>query len=198
MNKLFIFVLGATIGSLVTWKIVDEKYKRLADEEIESVREYYKNKEKEEKIEEECDISNTFEDYKTIKAVEEYSDKIVDLGYSIQKINESDTTITEQHDVHEVYISPVEEHIAPYVISPEEFGEIDCYDTKSWTYYADFVLTDEVGEIVFEPEEIIGDALEHFGEYEEDAVHVRNENLECEYEILKYEKTFSEINREDS
>ena len=38
MNKLFIFVLGAATGSVVTWQLVKEKYRRLADEEIESVK----------------------------------------------------------------------------------------------------------------------------------------------------------------
>ena len=37
MNKLFIFSLGAAAGSLLTWKLIEKKYKDLADEEIASV-----------------------------------------------------------------------------------------------------------------------------------------------------------------
>ena len=44
MNKLIFFILGASLGSLVTYKIVEEKFKNIANEDIESVREYYKNK----------------------------------------------------------------------------------------------------------------------------------------------------------
>ena len=45
MNKLLMFTLGAAAGSLLTWKIVEGKYKKIADEEIESVKEHYKNRE---------------------------------------------------------------------------------------------------------------------------------------------------------
>ena len=45
MDKAIIFIIGAGIGSLITWKIVEEKYKKIADEEIESVIERFKNRE---------------------------------------------------------------------------------------------------------------------------------------------------------
>ena len=44
MGAIIAFVAGAAIGSIVTWKLVEKKYKVLADEEIESVREVYKRK----------------------------------------------------------------------------------------------------------------------------------------------------------
>ena len=40
------FIVGAGIGSVVTWKLLEEKYKKLADEEIASVVETFKNREK--------------------------------------------------------------------------------------------------------------------------------------------------------
>ena len=40
------FVAGAAIGSLVTWKIVETKYKRIAEEEIASVNALYSGKKK--------------------------------------------------------------------------------------------------------------------------------------------------------
>ena len=47
--------------------------------------------------------------------------------------------------------------------------------------------------IISDYETLIGDALSHFGEYEDDSVYVRNEDTECDYEILKHDKTFDEI-----
>ena len=41
-SKVFIFVAGAAIGSVVTLKFLEEKYRRIADEEIESVKETFK------------------------------------------------------------------------------------------------------------------------------------------------------------
>lgn len=185
MNKLLIFVLGATAGSLVTWKILEEKYNRIIQEEIEAVEEYYKNKE--EKVYEcgltEEEIDKVVEDSKDNlekqlaeerKIKENYKKEVVDLGYTVE---------TEE----------LEEHIMPYVIAPEEYGEVYGYDKRSWTYYADGVLTNEIGLIIADPEVEIGDALEHFGEYEDDSVFVRNDNIECDIEILKHDKTYSDI-----
>lgn len=179
MNKVVIFslgaVAGATAGALVTWKLIEQKYKTIADEEIEAVREYYKDK-KEEKM------GNPYaEEYFKVdeldNAKNNYTKQITDLGYA----DEDPTVIT-----------------VPYVISPDEFGDTQYYDIKSFTYYADDVLVDEDGDIVADPTDIVGDALAHFGEFEDDAVHVRNQNTECDYEILKSEKTFSEAYGEDS
>lgn len=199
MNKVFIFVLGAAAGSLVTWKIVEKKYKQLADEEIESVREYYENKEEQERVAAE-EVIKELKDEQKIKdegfkkqineQFSEYKDQIKDLGYANNEEVEDDECI--------VVTPQAVDYIAPYIIAPEEFGEAYNHITKSWTYYADFVLTDEEGDIVFEPEKIIGDALEHFGDYEDDSVHVRNDNLEWDIEIIKHEKTFEELNGEDS
>ena len=47
MKNLFIFALGIGTGSLITWKLVEKKYEDLADEEIESVIDTFKNREKE-------------------------------------------------------------------------------------------------------------------------------------------------------
>lgn len=186
MNKVVIFVagagIGAGIGALVTWKLVEEKYKKLADEEIASVVEHFKGK-KEEKM------GNPYaEEYVKVDELEdtkkEYTQMITDLEYA-----DDDAT---------VILDPVEDRIAPYVISPDEFGGTQYYDIKSLVYYSDDILADDDGEILNDPEDIIGDALAHFGEFEDDAVHVRNENTECDYEILKNEKTYSEAYGEDS
>ena len=41
MKNLLFFVAGAAIGSIATWKLIEKKYKDLADEEIESVKETF-------------------------------------------------------------------------------------------------------------------------------------------------------------
>ena len=191
MHKTIAFVLGAAAGSLLTWKLVEKKYKKIADEEITSVVERFKNREK---LNDFCenadhviyaskDIVSSIEQPKDCVKTE-YAKTVQELGYSDDNTENDDCTI------------PIEtgpEKVEPFVISPEEYGDIDDYDTKSWTYYSDSVLTDETGEIVSDPEIIIGDGLLHFGDYEDDSVYVRNDNIGCDYEILKHDKTFSEI-----
>ena len=81
-----------------------------------------------------------------------------------------------------------------YIIRPDEFGEYDDYAPISLTYYADHILTDEDDEIVEDIEDKIGfDALNHFGEYEEDSVFVRNDRIKCDYEILLDQRKYSEV-----
>ena len=83
----------------------------------------------------------------------------------------------------------------PYVIAPYDFGEVDGYRTISLTYYADGILEDEDGEVVTGVNELIGsDALLTFGEYEDDSVFVRNEQLETDFEILKDYRTYAKAN----
>ena len=72
------------------------------------------------------------------------------------------------------------------VIPPHELGEADGYEVESLTYYADGVLTDDWDHPI---EDVVGyvgeDFSSHFGEYEEDAVHIRNDILKKDFEILK-------------
>ena len=194
LKNVLIFTLGVAAGSLVTWKLVEKKYKDLADEEIESVKEYYNNKLMEDEelqglTSDECeDIGKAIcEGIKEgINEVEEYKNKVEDLYYI-------------EDDTEGIFITvnaDIIERVQPYVISPDEYGE---YGNKMrcLTFYADSVLADEEDDMIVDPEYFIGDGLAHFGEYEDDSVHVRNENLETDFEILKSEKTFSEINKED-
>ena len=193
MNKVFVFILGAATGSLVTWKLVEKKYKKIADKEIEAVMEYHKIKEEDRFGAKHIVVSKTDESVEEIEDEEElepldtgvidYVNKVEELGYN----NEEEVVVLE----------PTNEYVAPYVISPDEFGEAYDYDTLYFTYYADGVITDDTGEIIEDVESIIGDALEHFGDYDDNAVHVRNENDGVDIEIIKEEKTFEEINRED-
>ena len=87
----------------------------------------------------------------------------------------------------------------PYVISPDEFDEFDNYEAVSLTYYADGVLTDEDDQPVDDVDEIVGEeSLNHFGEYEDDSVFVRNDRLKTDYEILMDTRRFEDVmNPED-
>ena len=88
---------------------------------------------------------------------------------------------------------PVSE-AGPYVIPPEQFGDDEEYEQISLTYYADGVLADENDEVIEDVEDAVGiDSLNHFGEYEDDSVFVRNDARKCDYEILLDQRTYSEV-----
>lgn len=191
MKNLLCFVTGAAIGSVVTWKLIEKKYKDLADEEIESVKETFKNRKS---IITKDEVKETVEKVinKCKKQKETVEDIVTAEGYSIE--DEEETEDDESN--YTIDVDPGVEVIVPYVIEPERFGEYNEYGTKTLTYYADNVLTDEIDNPITseEMETMIGpDALDHFGEYEDDSVYIRDEMNEMDYEILKSEKTFSEI-----
>lgn len=52
LSKFIIFVAGAIIGSFVTWKITKDKYEKIANDEIESVKESFSKKAEENEYEE--------------------------------------------------------------------------------------------------------------------------------------------------
>ena len=172
MNKIFIFTLGAAVGSVVTWKLVKDKYARIAQEEIDSVKEVFSKRNKPEESVEEKDEEPVPEP----EEVAEYKSIINNCGYSVVERVET------MHD-------------KPYVIEPEIFGEDPDYETISLTYYADGVLTDENNCIIDpgEIESLIGEeSLDHFGEYEDDSVFVRNEERKTDYEILAIQSNYDD------
>lgn len=169
LSKVFIFTLGAAVGSFVTWKIVKTKYKQIAQEEIDSViekfaprKEYEPNKE------------GTDEEEK----VEEYFSKVEDLGY---------TNYSGNAEAKGMSNTKTNDKKPPYVIPPEEFGEKEDegYETETLFYYTDGVLADEADNEIEDVESVVGcDSLTRFGEYEDDSVFVRNEQHRTDYEIL--------------
>lgn len=192
MKNLLCFVAGAAIGSVVTWKLIEKKYKDLADEEIESVKETFKNRKsritKDEVKETVEKVINKFKEPK-----ETVENIVTSEGYYTE---DEEETEEDDESNYTIDVDPGVEVIVPYVITPEQFGEYDEYGTKTLTYYADNVLTDEIDSPITSDEMItmIGpDALDHFGEYEDDSVYIRDEMNEMDYEILKSEKMFSEI-----
>ena len=49
ISNIIIFAVGAAIGSAVTWKFAKNKYSKIADEEIRSVKETFAKREMKEK-----------------------------------------------------------------------------------------------------------------------------------------------------
>lgn len=177
------FTVGATIGSLVTWKLLKTKYERIANEEIKSVKEHFGKKSEYIPVEHEIFEPQKFEPEKievSNSEVKEYSSIIQGEKYMVED--------------PEMY-TPTDR---PFVISPEEFGELDDHEIVSFTYYSDKVLEDEFGEVIEHDyiDDIVGlDSLTRFGEYQDDSVFVRNIRLKRDYEILLDLRNHADIKR---
>lgn len=183
------FIGGAAIGGFVAWKVLEPKYKKIADEEIASVKEKFTVPKPEPKKEEAKDEKTVAEKAKNKPNIAEYAKKLKETGYVDYSGNDKKTEKYpwQKSDEDEVKSKP-------RVIEPEEFEENEEYDSTNLTFYADGILAYDDGKntIVDDVESLVGDALEHIGDYEDDSVHVVNDELEMYYEILvdprKYEE----------
>lgn len=177
LSKFFIFTTGAIVGSVVTWRILKSYYEKIANEEIESVKETFKERYQN-------DTEDDANDIPEEKHPGHISNVIEDFKKEYKQLTEEYTSTEEVTDLTK----------RPYIISPEDFGERAGYDAETLTYYADGVLTYDTGEPVDDVDDVVGLGFEsHFGEYEDDSVHVRNEKYETDYEILRDLQNYSDV-----
>lgn len=199
MNCKFINVLmfaaGAAIGSVVTWKLVKTKYERIAQEEADAFSEAYTN------MLADMHGQNTTDEDEGESDESHERTKQIDWS-ELEDLEEEDdddrneyARLVERYNNEKGGAENMASNIAkaPYVISPYDFGELDDYKQFELTYYIDGTLEDEDYNIVTDVDELIGtDALNTFGEYEDDAVFVRNEKLCADFQILKDYRTYEE------
>jgi hypothetical protein len=197
------FAAGAAIGSVVTWKIVKSRYERIAQEEIDSVKAAFNDRL--------AELQDNDDETENDGEAEEESQPSTQINWDeLEDLEEDDESpdedlreyarIVERYSDREKIEADIKKkgganNMArePYVISPYDFGEIDGYKQFELTYYADNILEDEDYNIVTDADELIGpDALMTFGEYEDDAVFVRNERLKADFQILKDYRTYDE------
>lgn len=189
LSKILIFASGAAIGSVVTWKIVTDRYSQIIEEELESIK-----NEILEELEEEDDVEDDIQEEVESSETDDkmlYGDIIKKGGYK----NYSNRTPAKQViPEEEKKEEEIEDMGGPYVISPDDFDEHDDYEVVSLVYYSDKILTDEDDNIIEDVERMVGEeSLNHFGEYEDDSVFVRNDERKTDYEILLDERRFADV-----
>ncbi len=186
-DKIISGIIGAIIGAagayFVTTKVLEKQYQAREDAAVASVREALgksrpKPQEvtKQEETAEKAIHKPSINDYaKYTKSYISKENEPID-GMETANLNKEIGALNDN----------------PYVIEPQEFGMME-YETVSLTLYADGTLVDE-DEVPLskeEAEDMVGkDAVSHIGDYEEDAVHIRNDLKETDYEILRDEQTW--------
>lgn len=199
MNKLagvLGFVLGAGVGSGVTYYILRERFEAEQLERENQIKAAYDARYEDKEVNEEKDTEpiakpeinpalkremiekkkQEYRDYSNIVKSEDYS-----------KETESMALIE-----NEVIIEP--DNIDGLI----GFGE-QPYDTVFATIYADGYLVDDRDNIIDIDEQIGGkETLEHFGEGDDpELLHVRNILYEIDYEIDRDERTYAEVSGKD-
>lgn len=209
VNNMIIFVVGTLLGSATTYFVVKKKFETEKENEIKEMREYYTKREEiiSEHADKEVDIlkqeiesmrqdteeqtsvdEEELEEYRNIVSQynhPEYADALVrkrELQMADAKKAEEDMTEEQQEPF--------------YIIKPDEFGTIDDYELVNLTWYADGILADEFDNIIGEEEieERIGsEALIEIGKYLPKFIHVRNDDLEIDYEIGEDPRNYCDI-----
>ncbi len=162
LNDVAFLVMGAFIGSAVTWRYMKKKHEaEMSDEPFDWGE----------------DEQNQPED--TTENATEDSEK--EEAENIIKYNQYFQESSEKKEKESKSMDPIR------VISPDEFQESE-YPSLSLWYYTDGVITNDDNKIVTNAIELIGsDFKNHFGEYEDDpdTVYVVNENDKVVYEIMR-------------
>lgn len=173
-KAVFAFIVGVAVGATAVWKYAKQKFERIADEEIASVKEAF---------------SERYQKYNyTADKAQNESDVQSDSANQLTK------TIRNYNKAAAEYNPTENETEGPYIITPEEYGTKDGYMAASFTYFEDGVVTDEMDNIVEDVDEALGtDFVNHFDEYEEDSVFIRNEERHCDYEVLRDYRNYSDV-----
>ncbi len=170
------FAAGVGAGIAGTWKYFNDRYERIAKEDSDSRRELAsKFRDQPEKESAPNDIS------------EEEPEQEVDRT---EDIKEFANWIKEKNEQGTSKGKP--KHRGPYVIAPEDYGAFEDYDAAELTFYKDGILADDEDDIVEDADTKVGDFYNHFGEFEDDSVYIRNDIFCIDYEILRDERTYEE------
>lgn len=206
LSNTIIFAIGAAIGSLVTWKVIKTKYERVAQEEIDSVKAEYEKLSDRRRKEIEVykrfnEANNAYDSEQNDKNSEETEyepneEDIVAYHNITRRYQTTESEHEEKNDekgAKEDYVeAPVQNIDPPYVISPDMFGGIPGYSIQPLSYFVDGILADDWG-VELDIEETIGEeSLNHFGEYVDDTVYIRNERNEIDYEVTQDPRTYED------
>lgn len=195
-RDLIIFVAGCAVGGVGASLYLKDVYRRYAQEEIDSVIDRERHLREEMSSKQQADV------------VEDSTEDRIEQAQEAAKSNANKSSITEYANVIEKEgykdysaISkpePKEEKSAKEepisYIQPSEFGAEDEYEQIELTYYADGILADDEGEVVSDVAASVGwEFDEHFGEFEETTVYVKNDTMKAYYVVAMSEDEYAEV-----
>jgi hypothetical protein len=171
MKNVLIFIVGAAVGSVITWKLLESKYEQRVQNEVNELRDFYKNR---------YHGPENPDDSENAEPTSEAPATTYDAMVANYTGNDA-TETTEPSD-------------KPYIISDDIFGEIDGYEIISLTLYSDGHLADDDDRLIEDIENTVGnDAIRYFDKYEEDSVYVRNDRLKTDFEILLSQRSYLDV-----
>ena len=145
--KVFLaFVGGAAVGSLATYYLVRESFRKQAEEEIDSVRQIWLCRETEE-VEKVRKEKVGVETESREDIINQCLDTLEELGYPVTFAGEDEDDV-----------NPSEQPEGIEEIDEAEFMRgFEDYDSTTLTLYTDGTMTDEVEDVVDDPRKYFGD-----------------------------------------
>ena len=198
MLSIAFFLLGLGSGIAGGVLFSKNKYAKIADKEIESVRfhlkEYYDNRDKLLKPE----LANKSSDGEVISkpqnpTIEEGDKKDYQKYAGLYNKDSNSAKI----DTPKSSIQPekttkptTKKIIKPYVIEPEVYRSSE-YQVKTLYWYKNKVLTDDDGNVIHDVDGFLGPGnINQMGKYEEDCVYIRDDNAQIDYEVLAKDEDY--------
>lgn len=204
MNKALIFagglVIGAAVGSGITYLITMKQVKEGIEETKDSVRRSLSNHE--DAIS--CD-ADELRDY--------YIQQLRDLGVGVYDAEEDEVPEDVYRSLHRTRVNPlpdeddededdiydeddapapIDPNPFPYIITGDDFDTNDDYSTCTVHYYKDDkVFTTDDHEIITDPDGLFGRTMEDIKNSPLEAVYVRNEYQTCDYEVLIFNDSYA-------
>lgn len=191
-TKVLWFIFGATCGSFVSWFIFKKKHEE--EDSFELTPEMFGGDEDGDSYQ-----VRSFEDIPK-ETLNPNEDELV--KNSEVKRYFSDSEEQKESDAYEEALNYFKDKESeeyervekPYVISPDEFGELYDYSKVSLFYWADGVLTDDDYYRIDDEFDLksLG-VLEMFESGDVDAVYIRNDRKQQDIEVLYELRTYIEL-----
>lgn len=195
LTNVLVFVAGAAVGSVATWKLLNMRYEQRIQEEVQSVKETFAEWAGREDSDESSPEADSKDDEEDCTEEDPYvgddQDIMMDRFEYEAEIQRLNYTSVDHGEKGGVGAERVE--YAPYVIDPSDYGDKD-HDVVSLTYYADGVVDDDYWNIVQNVEELVGD--DFMNHFDGNTVFIRNDVRKTDYEITRIDKTYAEYHGE--
>lgn len=186
-KKVGIFLAGAAVGAGICFIFVKKHYEKVAQDEINSVKEYYHRSKQYTEEKEVADIQEPNQAQyspateETINYSEYAARKIGEqLRENIEKGRNEEQMVKHEH--------PTDEDTLPYIIDDKTVGSVSFYGRATLLYYMgnDMLVDEESDEPVDDIQATIGkDNLEILKAIPETTIYVRNVGYGIDYEVIK-------------
>lgn len=168
LSKVLMFTVGAAIGSAVTYILMRRKYENI---------EVYTDADLNQEYGQDDDATYSHED----SEADSKEQDMVQYHKYVKRYSGNSL----MDDVEE-NMKGVTDVDRPYLISVEEYAELDDYEVISLYYYEDDVLTDELGNVIDDVDDTVGiDNLKKFDDIGVDSIYIRNDARQSDYEVLR-------------